>query len=843
MSKIKQLTPSQMKANELIFGLGIALFSLTTFVYFSIKEMKIGGNKFIDNEALVFINYIISVFYFITIVVNSVISNGWRIARLDRRHFSAATALLCISAYTLNLQFDVFEEFSFWSEISLFFILIPLLLIGYYPKFPLIAKWMYSFVVGFGIVLSLYFVIYLLPAIPIAFIAIIILGFGIHFFAPAILVATFITQYIKLKPTRNEVFGLFMGVITPLIILIYFSVNWNIARNKIEALNSITTEATEDFPRWYLLSQQLEQDYFVDLVLQGNLAFSTPKNTDVSRLINSGGGNTLLGDRFNHDPLIFTSALFGGEIKLKKSIRFKLLESLYVSRHNTVEKLWTGKDLETKSIENNVQIFPEHRLAYNEKTITIHNGRKKRWRKQQEALYTFHLPEGAAMTSLSLWVDGVERQSRLTTKKKATNAYNKIVGVERRDPAIAHWREGNRVTVTIFPCTPKEDRVFKVGITSPLFIKNKTLSYSDTYLEGPILNSAEVVSNIEIIGNAKNINTPYSFNTISENAFQYSGEFNNNLIITMDAPELSNEPFCFNGKCYKLSPTKTQNKFKDYSNVYLDINKAWTNEEVSAAMETFKDKNIFIYNGTITQITNPKATELTTVQRFNFNHIPLYLMDSTKTLIITKNSGVSPNLNDLKKTGFGVKTNQFISSTKIIPDIYSLNNLNDFWSTLNQLQLVNVAYGNLSQLGEMAAEHRFPSKSIAENLVYIDQAKMTITQVDSGLNSKSPDHLLRLFAYNQILQKVGRKYYNKEQYEDDLIPIANEAFVLSPISSMIVLETDKDYDDNGIKKNKNSLSNAKMKSSGSVPEPHEWVLICLAGMTLIYVYKKRRAIA
>ena len=311
----------------------------------------------------------------------------------------------------------------------------------------------------------------------------------------------------------------------------------------------------------------------------------------------------------------------------------------------------------------------------------------------------------------------------------------------------------------------------------------------------------------------------------------------------MDAPELSNEPFCFNGKCYKLSPTKTQNKFKDYSNIYLDINKAWTNEEVSAAMETFKDKKIFIYNGKLTQVSNSKSPELTTVQGFNFNHVPLYLIDLSKTLIITKNSGTSQNLNDLKKTGFGVKTNRFISSTKIVPDIYSLNNLNDFWSTLNQLQLINVAYGNLSELGQMAAEHRFPSKSTAENLVYIDQAKMTITQLDSGLNSKSPDHLLRLFAYNQILKKVGRKYYNKEQYEEDLIPIANEAFVVSPISSMIVLETDKDYDDNGIKKNKNSLSNAKMKSSGSVPEPHEWVLICLAGMMLIYVYKKRRLIA
>jgi hypothetical protein len=49
--------------------------------------------------------------------------------------------------------------------------------------------------------------------------------------------------------------------------------------------------------------------------------------------------------------------------------------------------------------------------------------------------------------------------------------------------------------------------------------------------------------------------------------------------------------------------------------------------------------------------------------------------------------------------------------------------------------------------------------------------------------------------------------------------------VVSPVSSLIVLETKEDYERFGIKDKDNSLYNATKNSSGAVPEPHEWALI------------------
>ena len=42
----------------------------------------------------------------------------------------------------------------------------------------------------------------------------------------------------------------------------------------------------------------------------------------------------------------------------------------------------------------------------------------------------------------------------------------------------------------------------------------------------------------------------------------------------------------------------------------------------------------------------------------------------------------------------------------------------------------------------------------------------------------------------------------------------------------------------GIEKNYNSVMNASMKSSGAVPEPHEWMLIALVFLVAIYLWKK-----
>ena len=104
--------------------------------------------------------------------------------------------------------------------------------------------------------------------------------------------------------------------------------------------------------------------------------------------------------------------------------------------------------------------------------------------------------------------------------------------------------------------------------------------------------------------------------------------------------------------------------------------------------------------------------------------------------------------------------------------------------------------------------------------------------------------MLRLFTYNHMMQQIGSYYFNDNFINHDLLAEAQKAYVISPVSSLIVLETQQDYDRFNIKDSKNaSLRNASMHGSGSVPEPHEWFLIIMVATVAVYLYFRPNMIA
>jgi len=77
------------------------------------------------------------------------------------------------------------------------------------------------------------------------------------------------------------------------------------------------------------------------------------------------------------------------------------------------------------------------------------------------------------------------------------------------------------------------------------------------------------------------------------------------------------------------------------------------------------------------------------------------------------------------------------------------------------------------------------------------------------------------------MRQVGPHYFTDDYAEATLVDEASTAYVVSPVSSLIVLESQHDYDRFDISDKENSLRNASRQSSGAVPEPHEWLLIIL----------------
>lgn len=145
--------------------------------------------------------------------------------------------------------------------------------------------------------------------------------------------------------------------------------------------------------------------------------------------------------------------------------------------------------------------------------------------------------------------------------------------------------------------------------------------------------------------------------------------------------------------------------------------------------------------------------------------------------------------------------------------------------------------GELSTLEQLLKENKFLENLETDKHIVLHDSKMQLTESEGNEKTTAPDHLLRVFQYNHIMKNIGPMYFT-EEIDTNLVNRAKQAYVVSPLSSLIVLETQNDYDRFGIKKSKNSLGNAGV--SGAVPEPHEWALIILSLSIMAYLYFKKR---
>jgi XrtN system VIT domain protein len=149
--------------------------------------------------------------------------------------------------------------------------------------------------------------------------------------------------------------------------------------------------------------------------------------------------------------------------------------------------------------------------------------------------------------------------------------------------------------------------------------------------------------------------------------------------------------------------------------------------------------------------------------------------------------------------------------------------------------LFQYAQGALEELVENLDRHVFDADTESPDKVVIHNAGMVIEASEDLSIQNAPDHLLRLFAYNHIMQQGGLRLLADSSLEESrLADIASSAHIVTPVSSMIVLEKQEDYDRFEIDVNKEGLKNASANNNGSVPEPHEWaiMIVCL----LLFAY-------
>lgn len=694
------------------------------------------------------------------------------------------------------------------------------------------------FINGLSFSIILYFAIYLIPITPFSFMGILALGLGFYGLVPPIVLCIHAFTIVRyLNRDKNYAVSFSGGFLVVLISMIVFTVRLNIESRKITQLNTINSfDQNNELPYYISISQNLKPNFFNEILLKKDIVYIPLHDIFSFRTFDSFGSKQF-NERKIHNPFISIAYLFCQDLNLDNDDKINILKSNFDKRLETEEQLWSGDDLFTKSIKEDVKIYPQVRLAYTE--ITMNIGCEKDTWGDKEAIYSFQLPEGSVATSLSLWVNGIERKGVLTTKEKAKAAYKQIVGVEYRDPSLMQWKEGNKVVVRVFPINYKTPRTFKCGFTTPLKVEDNQMKYQSLSIKGPNISNAETISRIQTVGNSK-IETSKDFELNKDHYLNQSkglDDWQANMPLTKT---LESNSFVWKDKVYEVKDIqKTAIAFIP-SEIILDLNSSWTTKQIESFVNLNK-KNLFvIINGEKKEINkdNFKAIKLE-FEDLHYSLLPLYNI-SKNSLIITKCGTFSANFEELENSDY-LKKIRTSTKQRNLKVINISSDINPFWQTVKEQKYVDYFQTSLKNCLQLINKNQFILFKTEANTVNIEPANIAIheSQQTSITKSNGPNHIYRMYAFGKVLDEQV-KIQNDSLVQNQYVDLAKEANIVTPISSLIVLETDEDYKNNGIEKNVDTLGNASVNNDGAVPEPHEWLLIILGSTILFFYYRKHK---
>lgn len=107
-----------------------------------------------------------------------------------------------------------------------------------------------------------------------------------------------------------------------------------------------------------------------------------------------------------------------------------------------------------------------------------------------EGTYLFPLPEGAAVSQLTMWVDGQPIEAKILEKEEAREIYDTIVR-QLRDPALLEYVGTSAIQANVFPIPPHAERRIEIEYSQILPAEDGLIHYvypqsTDLYTNTPL---------------------------------------------------------------------------------------------------------------------------------------------------------------------------------------------------------------------------------------------------------------------------------------------------------------------------------------------------------------------
>ncbi len=826
-----------------LFRMGIA-FILISLLTFGFYDWLLDSNRIEKDNAIVsfFVSYGCFVVFMIGLL-NTRLEGQPKSVKFSDLDLNIILLILGnISAYALNRMIPVFHESTPWLTGYLLLLNTAMLIFVFRRRRrPDAFNHILVAVIASGVLFNVYQAIYVFPYYGFTSISFWFFGISLHTLIPIWYIFTTIKilkKYRKISDLYQ--YGIVTGICIPALLTMGFAFQFYQVNDSFQEAYAAEGSpfANQDFPAWVNASKDISSGWMTERVLKSGIYYTV---LDDHHFRFGMDGLNMGGMRIKHDPMVVVGAFVSGNLDINREERVRLLKTMYNERHAVAPRLWRGDDLTTTEIETNVQIFADYRLAYTEKNLTIRNDAKNRWwGRQQEAIYSFYLPEGSVVTSASLWIEGEEQKALLTTRAKADSAYQTIVGRERRDPLLLHWQEGNRISVRVFPCTPKEARKFKIGITSPLTYEDSKLTYQNIDFAGPGWTNANEIIRVKSETDLSDFSAPRGFSDEGDH-WIYNGHYQSDWTMNFAAPKLNKSAFSFAGQSVSLQQYEEELKNFQPQKIYLDLHSGWSRSDVKKVLAATKNQAVYVFVNSLQQLTSDNQKRLTEhLLKNNYSLFPFYELPDEEGIMVISHSGrLTPAMDDLKGTPFYTKSANHLPNRQYPPTMFHLGEMpSPYLKTLRELRLLDYAEGTTAKLLKHLKDETFPMSGEGENYIFLRPAKVQFVKTGSDKNvaTDAPDHLFRMYTYNNVLRKMGKDYFRKGQHQQRHIEEAEAAYVVTPISSLVTLETQKDYDRFDIKKSEKTLGNASIVTGGAIPEPHEWMLILLGLIVAVWLF-------
>ncbi len=527
----------------------------------------------------------------------------------------------------------------------------------------------------------------------------------------------------------------------------------------------------------------------------------------------------------------------------------------------TVGKRLQHVSLSSSQIDGSID--SDAALAYLQWTFEFTNQSYR----QAEARAQIALPPGAVVSRVTLWIDGEEREAAFAGKGQARQAYQSVVS-RQRDPVLVTTAGPDTVLVQLFPVPFEGSIKTRIGITAPLVIRNE----SEGILRLPFFkqknfNIAEDFKHSVWLDSTATMRSEPAhliFESANSGAATLRGKLNdaglkspaNSVLVSRDnrvKTVYTTNPVLNKGD--KENSIISQHLIRNYSNInhlviVIDGSNSMQNyvSQIARAISKLPDTLEFSVIVAADEITKLKADFPASsvsysqqmaqqLEAFDFvggvdNTIALeqgwtmasMYQNSALLWIHGPQPVLLSTVDNLKQNWLRRPQGPELFD---FPVIHSANRINENLDGISQLKIIP-RVANIEQ----DLSYQFSLWSGQRQQWNAVRSIMTNSELQFPAQ-KTSDHLLRLWAYDQIKTKIAKDTVEQEQ---KAIQMATRYQLVTPVSGAVVLENQQQYDDN-------NLQAVDSGTVPTVPEPETWLLIFSTLIMLGWALYRRRLLA